>query len=53
MKTEKIEWFNPQDNRMDGCRAELQAASVKNCTLMVAVLMKDKVGNYTCRARNS
>ena len=32
---------------MDGCRAELQAASVKNCTFMVAVLMKDKVGKYT------
>ena len=53
LRPKRIEWFDAQDKRVNDCQAESPAASVKNCTLMVGVLTKDKVGNYTCRTRNS
>ena len=48
-----IEWFSPHGNQVKECRTESQAAAVMNCTLVVGVLTKDKVGIYTCRTRNS
>ena len=49
-----IEWFDPQDKRTGiQCRAGWPPAGLMKCTLEVGALTNGKLGNYTCRARNS
>ena len=52
-KPYKIEWFDPQDKRIEiQCRAGWPPARIMKCTLEVGALADRKLGNYTCRARN-
>ena len=53
-KPYRIEWFDTQDKRINEfqCRAEWPPARVMKCTLEVGTLTEEKLGNYTCRARN-
>ena len=49
----RIEWFDPQGKRVgNDCRAGWPPAKLMKCTLDVGALTEEKLGNYTCRARN-
>jgi len=49
----RIEWFDPQNKRIGSqCRAEWPPAARMQCNLEVGTLTKEKLGIYTCRARN-
>ena len=49
----RIEWFDPQDKRTGSpCWAGSPPTRLMNCTLEVGALTKEKLGSYTCRARN-
>ena len=52
-KPYRIEWFDTQDKRIGfQCEAKWPPASLMKCTLEVGALTEEKLGNYTCRARN-
>ena len=53
-KPHRIEWFDPQNKPIgDKCRAGFTVASLMRCTLMVGALTDEKLGNYTCRVRDT
>ena len=51
----EIEWFDPQDKRIDEtqCKAESTPARLMKCLLEVDALTNGSLGNYTCKASNS
>ncbi|KAL9986753.1 hypothetical protein ACROYT_G000943 [Oculina patagonica] len=49
-KPRSIEWFDPQDKQARKCKAGSPVAKVMSCTLIIGVLTKDTVGNYSCKA---
>lgn len=51
-KPSRIEWFSPHNlnSAKKECKAGLPETTVLSCTLIVGVLTKENVGNYTCKA---
>ncbi|KAJ7390557.1 hypothetical protein OS493_024595 [Desmophyllum pertusum] len=50
----RIYWYDPQDKRVGvTCNVGSPLANVMHCNLVVGVMTKQAVGNYTCKAVNA